>query len=211
MQFIDVPSALNNGAISLLGEIFLIVVIVGGLLHLMNRRSRSFREIDLSKVKLSPTHISLLLLLIAILSPAYLNIFPGDISGFSIGMFSMSWQIAVSNTLFILFGPDFLVLSLILMCMKIVFVYQVFKFYYGETTKTRVIIAGIFGEIQLLLIGLATLPFILATPNVGVAFPIPLPILLLTGLLALKFLPPPPVQGDWKDLEKPEEWWEKQD
>jgi hypothetical protein len=210
MQFTDIGPTLNNGIISLLEEGFLIVALIGIFLYIMARKSRSFRAIDVSSMKINPTRISLVLLLIAILCPAYLTIFSQGVTYPSIGLFSMSWQIGSFNPISIQFGPYFLLMSLLLMFMRIVFVYYIFKYYYGETTQTRVIIAGLIGELQPLLIGMATLPFVLATPGLGMAFPVPLPVLLFTGLLAMNILPVPPIQGDWKELEEQEDWWEKE-
>jgi hypothetical protein len=79
------------------------------------------------------------------------------------------------------------------------------------TTKKRVIIVGIFSELQLTLIGLAIVPLAIGTAGLAVMLSIPIPLLLLTGLLVLKFIPAPPLLGDWDELEKPKEWWEGND
>ena len=174
MQITDVTPTLNYGLISLFEEGFLIIVIMGILLYVMTRRSKSFRVIDLSNMRISPSQISLILLLIAILCPAYLNMYPISVTDFEFNILSMSWQIVQFNPINIQFGPYFLLTSLVFMFVKFIFVYQVFKYYYGNTTETRVIIVGLIGESQLTLFSIVMLPFVFNTPGLGMAFPIPI-------------------------------------
>ena len=211
MQITDVTPSLNNGLISLLEEGFLIIAIIGILLYIMTRRSRLFRAIDLSNMRISPIQISLILLLIAILCPAYLSIYPISVTDFEFNIFSMSWQIGQFNPINIQFGLYSLLVGLVFMFVKFIFIYQVFKYYYGETTQTRVIIFGLIGELQLMLFTMVMLPFVTATPGVSMAFPIPLPILLFSGFLILNVIPIPLPLEDWEELERFEDWWEKED
>jgi hypothetical protein len=199
------------GIISIMTEIFLIFTIIGILLYTMNKRSKSFRAVDPRNMRMSTTYIAFILLLIAILAPAYLNVYPQ--LGFypEIMVFAMSWQISGNNLTIFMFDPASLLLAFLLMFLKFVFIYQLFKYYYHATTKSRVVTVGIISELQLTLFGLVMVPFTINTPGLAVMLSIPLPLLLLTGLLVLKLIPAPPLLGDWEELEKPKEWWEDKD
>ena len=201
----------NYNIISIMTETFVIFVVIGILLYIMNRRSKSFRAVDPRNMRISITNIAFILLLIAILGPAYLNVYPR--TGFypAIVVFAMSWQISGYNLNIFLFGPDFLLVAFLLMFLKFVFIYQLFKYYNHATTKNRVVTVGIISELQLTLIGLVVIPLAARTPGLAVVLSIPIPVLLLIGLLVLKFIPAPPLLGDWEELEKPEEWWEEDD
>jgi len=201
----------NYNIVSIMTETFVIFAVICILLYIMNRRSKSFSAVDPRNMRMSTTNIVLLLLLIAILSPAYLNVYPR--TGFypSITIFAMSWQFADYPFSNFMFGPEFLLATSLFMFLKFVFIYQLFKYYYHMTTKNRVIIVGIFSELELTLIGLAIIPLTVMIPSLAVMFSLPIPVLFLTGLLMLKFIPAPPLLGDWDELEKPKEWWEGND
>jgi hypothetical protein len=207
MQITDVPPIGNYQIVTIMTEAFLIAAIIGTLLYIMNRRSKSFQAINPKSMKLSTTRIALILLMIAILGPAYLNVYPR--TGFypSMAVFAMSWQMQDFVTSILFFGPDFLLVAALLMFLKFVFVYQIFKYYYRATTKNRVIAIGVISELQLTILGLAVIPLTFRTPGLSIMLSIPIPVLLLTGLLMLKFVPVPPLLGDWGELEKPKEWW----
>ncbi|MDH4214056.1 MAG: hypothetical protein OEV85_09060 [Candidatus Thorarchaeota archaeon] len=208
MQITDATPVGYYNIISIITETFVVFIIIGTLLIIMNRRSRSFKAVDLKNMRMNITNIVFILLLIAILSPASLNIYPR--TGFypSVTIFAMSWQISDSTPNIFMFGPEFLLIAFLFLFMKFVFIYQLFKYYYHMTTKNRVIIVGIISEFQLTLIGLAIIPLAFGTPSLAVMFSLPIPVLLLTGLLMLKFIPAPPLLGGWEELEKPKEWWD---
>jgi hypothetical protein len=198
-------------AVSIITETFAVFAVIGILLYIMNRRSRSFSAVDPRNMRMRTTNIVLLLLLIAVLSPAYLNVYPRTGFSPSITVLSMSWQFADYPFSIFMFGPEFFLAGSLFMFLKFVFIYQLFKYYFHMTTKNRVIIVGIFSELELTLIGLAIAPLAGGTTGPAVVFSLPIPILLLAGVLVLKFIPAPPFLGDWDELEKPKEWWEGND
>jgi hypothetical protein len=197
--------------IEIITETFAVFAVIGVFLYILNRRSRSFSAIDPRNMRMSTTNIVLLLLLIAVLGPAYMNVYPRTGYSPSIVVLAMSWQFADFPFAIFMFGPEYFLVSSLFMFLKFVFVYQLFKYYFHKTTKNRVIIVGIFSELELTLIGLAIAPLAGGTTGPAVVFSLPMPILLLAGVLVLKFIPAPPFLGDWDELEKPKEWWEGND
>jgi len=211
MQIEDVTPPGNYNVVPLMTETFVVFVFIGSFLYIINRRSKSFSAVNQKNMRMSTTNIALVLLMIAILSPAYLDIYPR--TGFypSIAIFAMSWQISDYPLNIFMFGPELFLVAFPFMFLKFVFIYLLIKYYFHMTTRNRVIIVGIFGEVQLTLIGLAIIPLAIRTTGLAVMFSLPIPILLLAGLLVLKFIPAPPLLGDWDELEKPKEWWDGND
>ena len=83
--------------------------------------------------------------------------------------------------------------------LKFVFVLQMYRFYQGSSSKKTTLLIGIAAELLPILM---FLPTSIASNQI----PIPIPILLLSGLLLIYLSPPISNLGTWKSLEEPKAW-----
>jgi len=88
--------------------------------------------------------------------------------------------------------------------LRMVPVFQIYRYYIGKTTRKRAIIASFVGDAIFLISGVPYLLF----GFIGM-FMLPLPFQLLFGLLVLWRYPIPEPTAPWKSEEKPISWWEK--
>ena len=205
----DSPDPIPLIGTPLVGVIFLFVVIIGFIVYMLQRNIRSQKGPDLSSMKPSLTILITLLFIIALFAPSDINIYPSDGYYSSIQIIGMSWQLTLSPYVDFMIDVAFLLMYLPFTFFRIVFVYTIYKYYHGKTTRTRVIIAGLLGELQLPLIGLAIIPIIISNPSLTVMFSIPIPILLIVGLLILKVVPRPLTDSGWAGSVENKEWWDK--
>jgi hypothetical protein len=136
-----------------------------------------------------------------------------DIGYWYANIMSMSW-IANFETNGIFFRPDAIMIlaTLPFSFMRIGFVYMIWRAYEGKTTTRRALRVGVAMELWFsLLFYLPNLIALLLTPMVFMFWPlaIPLPILLVSGWLALRLSPPVGILTSWVDEEKPEQWWDE--
>ncbi|MCK5264062.1 MAG: hypothetical protein KAR03_00510, partial [Candidatus Thorarchaeota archaeon] len=104
----------------------------------------------------------------------------------------------------------FFLVGLPFMFLRLVFVYNIYKYYLGATTRKRVVITGILAELQFALISLAIIPFGLSSPGIAAILSIPIPILLIVGLLMLRYIPKPKGISEWTELDEDKDWWDKE-
>jgi hypothetical protein len=197
------------GGMTILGTMFFFVIITGIVVYVLQRNIRSQKGPDLSSMKPSLTILITLLFIIMLFAPSDINIYPSDGYYSSFQIIGMSWQLILSPYVSFMIDFTFLLVYLPFTFFRIVFIYYIYKYYHGKTTRTRVIIAGILGELQLPLIGLALIPIILSNPVLTVMLSIPIPILLIVGLLILRIVPRPLTVSDWTGSGESKEWWDK--
>ena len=206
----DSPDPIPLIGSPLVGVIFLFVVIIGFVVYMLQRNIRSQKGADLSLMKPSLTILITLLFIIAFFAPFNINIYPSDGFYSSIQIVGMSWQLTLTPYVDFMIDVAFLLMYLPFTFFRIAFVYAIYKYYHGKTTRTRVIIVGLLGELQLPLIGLAIIPIIISNPYLTLMFSIPIPILLIVGLLILKVVPRPLTDSSWAPSGESKEWWDKE-
>jgi hypothetical protein len=206
----DLPPSHAPDILAITVDMFLFCVLIGFILHLWHGRGKPYDSLETSKMKLAPSYITLILLIIALFAPADLGIYIQSDGSPFFNLFGMTYQISLLNISDAFFGIFFFLFGGVFMCLRLVFVYQIYKFYLHRTTKTKAVNWGILGELQFTLISLVILPFGLVTPYIAVLIPIPLPFLLITGLLLLRFVPRAERKEGWKELEEDKDWWQKE-
>jgi len=206
----DLPPSHAPDILAITVDMFLFCVLIGLILHLWHGRGKPYDSLEINKMRLAPSYITLILLVVALFAPAYLGIYVQSDGSLFFNLFGMTYQISVLNISDYFFGVFFFLFGGLFMCSRLVFVYQIYKFYLLRTTKSRVVIWGILGELQFTLISLLILPFGLVIPSIAVLIPIPLPFLLITGLLLLRFIHRPERKPGWMELEEEKDWWEKE-
>ena len=196
---------------SLVSTIFLFAVIIGLFIYVVKRNIHSQKGSDFSTLKPSLVKLITSLFIVAIFAPADILLYPGG-GPFdsSIQLLGMSWQFSLLPNNYLMFDIIFFLVGFLLMFFRIVFVYYIYKYYLGNTTKKRVTIFGILGELQLPLISLAIIPFGLTNPYILLLIAVPIPILLIVGLAVLRMIPPYQVDSDWGELDESKEWWDKE-
>ncbi len=188
--------------VPLVTDIFLFIVLIGLLTYILHRQSRSQKNLDTSSMKPSLTVLIVSLLLIALFGPSNLNMY---LELGQIYLVGMSWELGSFMLSF-----TFFLVGLPFMFLRLVFVYQVYKYYLGTTSRKRVVITGILGELQFPLISLLLVPICLLNPGLAVIISIPIPILLIAGLLVLRYIPKPKGTSEWTELDEDKDWWDKE-
>ncbi len=208
MQQADIPPPPGpNEPLLILMDAFIIFVFIGAIIFWLHNHKKPHQGLDISDMRISPTTITVVMLVIAVLGPAAFNIY---IEFGSIYLMGMCWQISNLTMSGLTFTAAFFLISMPFMFFRLVFVYQIYKYYRLLTTKKRTVIVGIIGEIQFPITGLLVIPFAISDPNLAVIFSIPVPILLVVGLAILHYVKTPrPVYG-WEELDKTLDWWDKE-
>lgn len=134
--------------------------------------------------------IPLIIILVAVLAPIYIMFFPwNDEIEFQIA--AMTWLFYYESSGFFFYPDPLIWIQLLpLIFLRFAFVYQMLKYYKGNTTRKSVIVVGIISELQLW-ITLIPLYTIFVLPFNPEYFPIyvPIPDLLITSLLLMKLRP----------------------
>ncbi|MGY5859823.1 MAG: hypothetical protein RTU63_10675 [Candidatus Thorarchaeota archaeon] len=206
----DLPPSHAPDILAITVDMFLFCILIGFILHIWHGRGKPHGFLDTSKMKLAPSYITLILLVIALFAPAALGIYIQSDGLPIFDLFGMTYQFSILNFNNAHFGIFFFLFGGLFMCLRLVFVYQIYKFYLHRTTRSSAINYGILGELQFTLISLVIIPFGLVTPSIAVLIPIPLPFLLVTGLLLLRFVPRPEKKPGWEELDEGKDWWEKE-
>ena len=183
-------------------DVFLFIVLIGLFTYILQRQSRSQKNLNTSSMKPSLTVLIVSLLLITLFGPSNLNIY---LELGRIYLIGMSWELGSFMLSF-----TFFLVGLPFMFFRLVFVYQVYKYYLGTTSRKRVVITGILGELQFPIISLLMIPICLSNPNLAVIISIPIPILLIAGLLMLRYIPKPKGISEWTELDEDKDWWDKE-
>jgi hypothetical protein len=134
-----------------------------------------------------------------------------------IQIMAMSWLLSWGDrepTLMIaLTQPYYLLAAQLMTFPRLIFIYMISRLYYEKTTMKRVVCIGIITEIWLPAI--YYIPFLLQATMVpstigGVTIIIPIPILLISGLLLLRRRPAKGLPVTWAEGESFGDWWDKQ-
>ncbi len=210
MQIIpDIPPTSTLSIVPLVTDIFLFIVLIGLLTYILHRQSRSQKNLDSSSMKPSLTVLIASLLLIALFGPSNLNIYIEPESMGIIYLIGMSWEMVGLSFGNIMFSFVMFLVILPFMFLRLAFVFQVYKYYLGTTSRKRVLITGILGELQFPLISLLMVPICLSNPDLAAIISIPIPILLIAGLLMLRYIPKPKGNSEWTELDEDKDWWDK--
>ncbi|MFX0055665.1 MAG: hypothetical protein ACFFAX_15550 [Promethearchaeota archaeon] len=156
--------------------------------------------------------ILLALVLIMLLAPMGMVVYFFDVGYWYAVAMSMSWIVNFeTNGIFFGLDPIMILATLPFSFMRIGFVYMIWRAYEGKTTARRALRIGVAMELWFsLLFYLPNLIALALTPMVFMFWPLalPLPILLLSGWLALR-LHPPVEPITWVDDQQPVKWWEE--
>jgi hypothetical protein len=169
----------------------------------------------MSPVSIKPRTVGLIMLIVVLLGPV--------MALFGVGHYGLDWQIVALTWAYSssshdynmpsFYNPFQYFMTLIpFFFLRIVFAFQMWRFYQGKTTKMYTAIIGFASDIQFqaTLIGMGILA-LLFNPQPGVELShflppyIPIPLLLLSGFFIYKVFPTREAIGPWKGLEEKEQ------
>ena len=164
---------------------------------------------------ISPQTIVIIAILIALFCPLALQIYDYGSTMFSdFSIIAMIWVYQSSQWMgpfgSLMIDPLMLFQSLPFTFLRLVFGYMLYRLYCGKTTQKRVLLTGIVMELFLPVFYLMTyLPMLVMYPGwYTIPVLLPIPILLLYGVVIVKGFPPPQDKL-WIETEKTEYWWEQ--
>ena len=131
---------------------------------------------------LKPLVVGLVMAALAVLSPFLIQI-----TNTIVRIYTTTWMLQISSyhSSFRLLPLGDLLISLPFSLQRLVFAYQMARYYGGKTSRTNTIIVGVLSEMWLLLI-IALLTMIAAASSmIFLDTTIPLPLLLLMGVILL--------------------------
>jgi hypothetical protein len=170
------------------------------------------KAVSTGRRKLSPRTIVAIMALVALFVPFAIQ---AAITPWysEIYLFAMIWQWQSGYWMpYMLFNPLMLIVMIPMAGLRLVFVGMIHRLYKVKTTRRRVGIIGIAAELQF--VSIFYFPFIimiLLNPYYSPYFPIviPIPLLLVLGVILFKVSPPPGEPSVWRDDDKEGYWWEE--
>jgi hypothetical protein len=155
--------------------------------------------------------IAVVVLLLGVLAPFMMSVFYFR-WGNEFVIMSMFWMYNQSTALIEPYGfsliPLYALFSMLpFMLLRILPVYQIYRYYNGKTTRRRAFIASSAGDGVFLYTGL--IPLIFSILFSSSSFTVPLPFQTIVAVLILWRFPIPEPTTPWEPIEKPKSWWEK--
>jgi hypothetical protein len=126
---------------------------------------------------------------------------------------AMTWSFdRVGGSVFWMFMDPILVIAPFPFTVwRLVFVYQMVRYYQGRGTRIGTVLLGIFAELPFFLLDFilrATSPPTMSLWDPGVTFPTPL--MLLAGLVFMWKTPYPVPKTPFDDQAEPDQWWQEE-
>ena len=210
MQSPVIPTSPGPGTLSfIMLDPLIIFAAICAIIYFLHYYKKPHMGFDLSKMSVKPPTITAVMLVIALLGPVSFNIYLEGWSGSIIYLTGMAWQIIGLNLYEVMFGVAFLLVELPFTFLRLVFVYQIYRYFCGKATMRNTILIGVLAEIQFPLIGLMVMSVAIWSPSIAAVFTVPVPLLLIVGLTFLRYVPVPrPIDG-WKELDKGPDWWKQ--
>jgi hypothetical protein len=135
----------------------------------------------------------------------------------TLSFYGTEWRFTISNLLYPLLNMNPMnLIGFWIIGTRILFAHQTMRYFQGKTTRKRLIILGIIAELSnvpfLLVI---ILQFVIRTViyeggqfTLDLSSPIPIPCMLVLGLLLLRYFPSPG-ESDWDLKKETKKWWLK--
>ena len=199
LQVTDVPG-MGPPQIFILFLNILIIAFVGYLIVYWIHDRRTVISPDDSKERRLGIRTSTILLAVtALVSPVSVNIYPHEVSGYMSNLMGMTWMMINLNFWDIVIDPLILLSGFSLTFMRLVFVYQMHRYLLGLTTSKRTIIVGILSELQIVIMILPVFIILslLGTFELIFGLFIPIPVLLLVGLVIMRVVPSNKIESPW--------------
>jgi len=199
----------------LLGQMSIITIIALAV-YMIHRHDSSLPQEakEAGNSRLRPWMITAIMFVLAFYGPMTLNIYPGfgPFGADMIYIFSMTYQVLNIFSLDItLFDLPIIMITALFTFMRPVFAYQLSRYFKGMTSRGRTIVFGVISELQMTIITGVLLLYLMTNPFAPFVYMIavPIPILLLLGLVFMWTVPVAESYGQWKELDESKEWWDE--
>jgi multisubunit Na+/H+ antiporter MnhF subunit len=111
------------------------------------------------------------------------------------------WQI-IQNRL-VLLDPSWMSIYFSLTIPRLAFAYQMYRCYRGETTRARTLAVGVLSELYIAILSIPVFLIRLqAPPPRFIQIALPIPLLLVIGVILLGLTPPPRLPETWEEVER---------
>ncbi|MHA2143058.1 MAG: hypothetical protein ACXADC_11445 [Candidatus Thorarchaeota archaeon] len=216
MQVVD-PQPPGLPAGSFVISLMFIGTIIALAVYLIHRHDQTIpgEQQAIGEVRVKPWMITTTMFILAFFGPMSLNIYPGfgPFETDMIYIFAMTYQFLNIFTLdLVVFDLPLIMATALFSFMRPVFVYQLSRYYKGRTSRGRTIAVGIISELQMTIITGLVLLYLISSPIMAFVYmiAIPIPILLLLGLVFMWTVPVPEIHVPWKELDQPKSWWDEE-
>jgi hypothetical protein len=161
--------------------------------------------------QINPAKVLTVMVLIALIVPDTLGIHILNDGNLVVIVNSLLWVYQLSNNksnfTLLLLPLDFLA-SLLYRFFRVLFVWQMYRFYKNESTKRFTIAIGICSELFMYVLFevVGRIIVLLLGQIVNIHYVIPIPILFLVGYVLIRYYPPSISPNKW-DLTNDTKWW----
>ena len=158
---------------------------------------------------INPIAVGTVMTLVALLAPFAFNLSSYD--GLYLSIIGVLWNFTSSPyyTYLDIANPFMIISMMPFGFFRLAYAYQMFRLYKGRTTKKRTLTLGIVSELPFALVFIPVLIMWLLNPIGPMALGGPTLILLIVGILIVRFRPPPESLEIWEELSEEKSWWEK--
>ena len=158
----------------------------------------------------NPTVVGILMALVALLTP--IGFFASGYDGLYISLIAILWSFSSSSFSTILVTADIttLIMSMPFGFLRLAYAYQMVRLYKGRTTKKRTLTLGIVSELPFMILFIPFVIIWLLDQHGSVALGGPTLILLIVGILIVRFRPPPESPETWAEISEEKSWWTKE-
>jgi hypothetical protein len=178
-------------------NVLVFILFVAYSAYWLYSKSESHFDQDPSMKRMIARVTPAVLLIVAITAPVSINVYydPERLPlVYVMGLWWMSIGLSLTD---VLIEPLSLLGGIPLAIPRLAFVYMVHRFLMGETTGKRVVIVGLVSELPIPILALIVDFFQFLNASQEFMVFIPVPFLLIVGLLVVRFIPPLPREKSW--------------
>ncbi len=157
----------------------------------------------------NPIVVGIVMSLVALLAPLAFSIAVYD--GLHLSVTAVLWGFISSpyQTYLEILNIFTLAMMMPFGALRLAYAYQMLRLYKGRTTKKRTLTLGIVSELPFVMLFILYLIMWFLNPYSPMGLAGPTLILLIVGILIVRFRPPPESPEIWVELSEEKSWWEK--
>jgi hypothetical protein len=158
----------------------------------------------------TPFNITLIMVVVTLFGPSFVQI-QWDPSYYYFQLLAMTYMMSPYYVMTVVNMPLLIVEFLPLTFVRLVFTFMMYRLYSKKTTIKRAMLTGVAAELEIVVPMYALyLPYAFLDPFMLTFLPVllPIPDLLIVGLLLIRFAPPD-LPDSWIESESTRNWWER--
>ncbi|MEE9539951.1 MAG: hypothetical protein V3V85_00475 [Candidatus Thorarchaeota archaeon] len=155
----------------------------------------------------NPIVVGIVMALVALLAPLAFSIAVYD--GLHLSVTAILWGFISSpyQTYLEILNIFTLAIMMPFGALRLAYAYQMVRLYKGQTTKKRTLTLGIVSELPFVMLFMLYLIMWFLNPFSPMGLAGPTLILLIVGILIIRFRPPPESPEIWEDMSEGKSWW----